>query len=115
MIADHLSEIVTNTFHRKADIRRQDESGDLRFMINWRLVTSHGRPGKRSKLIELRISREAVADYGKGSERQQAAADEKLASHLKSWLKDFDPDHDSPAEAAPPREQWVVTTEMLNS
>lgn len=114
-VAEHFSDIAKAVFPKQADIVRADKGGgDLRLLIDWR-VGDLNRPNKRSKSIELRISRDAMSDYANSNERQQKAADRQLRQQLRGKLSTFNPNHDAPAHVVPPREEWIIGTADINS
>ena len=112
---ERISEIVGGVFPRHAEISERKQSGDLCLFVDWELRRDPARPNKRSRPIEVRISREAISDYANSNEAQRRDADARLAQHLTGRLASFDPEHDTPSHVPLTREQWVVSTHILNA
>jgi hypothetical protein len=87
---------------------------DMMILASWRLSTDMFRAGKRSRMIRIVISEEAIADYARGSDGQRLASDQRFVAWLKRQLSAFDPDHDSPLGVEPPAVTWPVNTLALN-
>lgn len=62
-IAEHFTNIARAMLPGQADIPRANQGGDLRLVTAWRVETDRRRPNKRSKSLELRISRKVTSDY----------------------------------------------------
>ena len=83
-------------------------------LATWRLAADLFRPAKRSRMVRIVISLEALEDYGGGSDGVRLASDQRLASWLQRQLQNFDPDHDAPLGVEPPPVTWTVSTLDLN-
>jgi hypothetical protein len=87
---------------------------DLMILATWRLTSDPARPNKRSRMLRIAISEEALEDYARGSDGVRLASDERFLSWLRRQLSTFDPDHDSPLGVEPPATSWPVSTLDLN-
>lgn len=88
---------------------------DFTVHVVWLLGTDENRPNKRSKLIRLKISEEAIEDYKLKSQVQQDSDDKKLYAFVKHQLDLHDPEHVKTADQPVPEVEWLVTTNVLNS
>jgi hypothetical protein len=104
---------IKRLFPHNAEFVFFSRDGDLLIRISWYLNDAPGRPHKRSRNIILAISEEALEDYLYVDHPDRHEAEEKLAAFVIDRLKRFDPRHDVPAHATPPREQWRVTTALF--
>lgn len=86
----------------------------MMILATWRLAGGPFRPARRSRMIRIVISQEALEDYGGGNDGVRLASDQRLASWLQRQLKDFDPNHDAPLGVEPPAVTWMVSTLDLN-
>jgi hypothetical protein len=87
---------------------------DTIILATWRLRSDPLRPNKRSRMIRIVISEEAVADYARGSDGVRLASDERFLAWLRRQIGDFDPDHEAPLGVEPPPVTWAVGTLELN-
>jgi hypothetical protein len=83
-------------------------------LVTWRLKTDPTRPNKRSRMIRIVISQEAVEDYMRGSGGERIASDRRLVTWFREQLKKFEPDHDAPLGVDPPGVAWALDTRLLN-
>jgi len=88
--------------------------GDLVLLASWKLGTDASRPNKRSKTVQIGISREALEDYAQGLNGEREYADRRLEVLLRKRLAQLDPSHDAPLGTEPPMEKWHVGTTELN-
>lgn len=86
----------------------------MMILATWRLAGDPFRPAKRSRMIRIVISREALEDYAGGPDGVRLASDQRLAAWLECQLKGFDPNHDTPLGVEPPAVTWIVSTLDLN-
>jgi hypothetical protein len=114
-VGKHFLAIVEDEFPKHGEFRVRRESGDVYIYVDWKLGNDPERPNKRSKKIKICISQEAVEDYMGGDDNDRKIADEKLRRIVAIKFKAFNPEHDVPAHAPVPIEQWTITTEMLNA
>jgi hypothetical protein len=87
---------------------------DMVILATWRLSTDTFRASKRSRMIRIIISEEALQDYARGSDGARLASDERFAAWLRRQLISFDPNHDSPLGVEPPPVTWPIGTLALN-
>jgi hypothetical protein len=88
---------------------------DLVIMVTWRLSTDPARPTKRSRMIRIVISEEALDDYRTGSDGVRQASDQRLLTWLQRKLAVFDPHHDAPIGTEPTPVTWNLATLELNA
>jgi hypothetical protein len=91
-----------------------DGNPDLMILATWRLGTDAQRPNKRSRLVRILISQEALEDYARGNDGVRLASDSRFSAWLHRQLQSFDPDHDTPPGIEPPAVTWPVSTRVLN-
>ena len=88
---------------------------DMMILATWRLSGDTVRPNKRSRLVRIVISQEALEDYARGSEDLRRASDERFVAWIRRQLSTFDPNHESPLGVEPPAVTWPVSTGVLNA
>ena len=86
----------------------------MMILATWRLSTDVFRASKRSRMIRIVISEEAIQEYARGSEDTRLASDARFVNWLKRQLSAFDPNHDSPLGVEPAPVTWPVNTLALN-
>ena len=86
----------------------------MMILATWRLSTDVFRASKRSRMIRIVISEEALHDYVRGSDGARLASDERFSGWLRHQLSSFDPNHDSPLGVEPPAVTWPINTLTLN-
>lgn len=89
-------------------------SKDMMILATWRLAGDPFRAAKRSRMIRIVISQEALEDYGGGPEELRLASDQRLITWLQRQLGGFDPNHDAPLGVEPPAVTWMLSTLDLN-
>jgi hypothetical protein len=101
---------------------RLSDCDDLIFKISWELRTDRARQGKRSKLIVLKISaeamneyEEAINEYKEGNRKRREQYDSKLRKFIEANLYKHDSEHNQPIGRPTPEVQWLVSTDVLNS
>jgi hypothetical protein len=87
---------------------------DLIVLATWRISTDPERPRKRSRMIRIVISEEALQDYAHGSDGVRLASDERFLRWLRDHLSKHDPDHDVPLGVEPAPVTWPLSTLDLN-
>jgi hypothetical protein len=87
---------------------------DMIILVSWRLKNDDFRPSKRSRMIRIVISEEALQDYAAGTDGVRLASDARLVSWLKRQLDKYNPDHDAPLGVEPPPVTWTLATFELN-
>jgi hypothetical protein len=121
-VADHRMKDFSNHFRKLMEQQLPDDprilippgGPDLMILATWRLSTDPSRPNKRSRMLRIVISQEAIEDYARGSDGVRLASDERFVIWLRRQLSAFDPNHDTPLGVEPPAETWSVTTLNLN-
>lgn len=101
-------ELIRPLFPSNASIEI-DEGDDLVLRIDWELRNDLDRPHKRSRLIRVVISREAIEDckdFNVAGKRFRKAIEERLSL--------FNPEHNRPRYVGSPIEEWRVTTSVIN-
>ena len=83
-------------------------------LATWRLTNGATRPNKRSRMIRIVISEEALEDYARASDGVRLACDARFISWFQRQMSVFDPHHETPLGVEPPAETWNVTTVDLN-
>jgi hypothetical protein len=82
---------------------------DVVLRIDWKLGTDPSRPHKRSRLIRVIISEEAIGactDFEKAGSRFRNLIENRLST--------FHPEHSTPRCGTPPREEWIVASQDVN-
>jgi len=88
--------------------------GGLMILATWRLPADPFRPAKRSRMIRIAITQEALEDYADGSDGVRVASDQRFVAWLCRQFAAFDPHHDAPLGVEPPPVTWPVGTKELN-
>jgi hypothetical protein len=113
--SNHFRELVKRQLGNDPRILVPRGAQDMMILATWRLSGDGLRPGKRSRMIRIVISQEALADYARGSDAVRLASDERFVAWFRRQLSGFDPNHDSPLGVEPPAVTWPVSTGVLNS
>ena len=111
---ERLRSIAAKVFPTGARLILLPGEGDLVLLASWKLGTDASRPNKRSKTVQIGISREALEDYAQGLNGEREYADRRLEVLLRKRLAQLDPSHDAPLGTEPPMEKWHVGTTELN-
>jgi hypothetical protein len=92
---------------------RGDEG--LMILATWRLPPGDPyRPAKRSRMVRIAITQEALEDYAAGSDGARLASNERLIAWLRRQIAAFDPHHDAPLGVEPAPVTWPLGTRELN-
>jgi len=86
----------------------------LMILATWRLPGDRFRPAKRSRMVRIAISQEALEDYANASDGVRLASDERFVAWLRGQIDTFDPHHDAPLGVEPAPVTWPVGTRELN-
>ena len=86
-----------------------DEGDDTILRIDWKLGNDPERPNKRSRLIRITISREAIEDCQDFNE-----AGMKFQKIIETRFASLNPDHNHARIVSPPIEEWIISTFDLN-
>ena len=87
----------------------------MMILATWRLSSDGFRPGKRSRMIRIVISQEALEVYARGTDAARLASDERFIAWFQRQLSTFDPNHESPLGVEPPPVTWPVSAGVLNN
>ena len=87
----------------------------MMILATWRLSSDALRPNKRSRMIRIVISQEALEVYAHGSEEARLTGDERFIAWFRRQLSTFDPSHEAPLGVEPPSVTWPVGTDILNA
>jgi hypothetical protein len=110
----HFRELVEVQLPDDSRILMPRGGQDMMILATWRLTSDMFRASKRSRMIRIVISEEAIQDYARGSDDARLASDERFVNWLKRQLRAFDPNHDSPLGVEPAPVTWPVSTLALN-
>jgi hypothetical protein len=86
----------------------------LMILASWRLPAVPFRPAKRSRMIRIAITQEALEDYAVGSDGVRLASNQRFIAWLRRQIAAFDPHHDAPLGVEPAPVTWPVGTRELN-
>jgi hypothetical protein len=112
--SNHFRALVERQLPEDPRILIPHDGPDMMILATWRLGAAPPRPHKRSRMLRIVISEEALEDYARGSDGVRLASDERFVAWLQRGLKDFDPNHESPLGVEPPAVTWPVSTLDLN-
>jgi hypothetical protein len=110
----HFRKLVERELPREPRILIPAGDPDLMILVTWRLGTDALRPNKRSRLVRILISQEALEDYAHGSDGVRQASDSRFTTWLRQQHQSFNPNHDTPPGVEPPAVTWPVDTLTLN-
>jgi hypothetical protein len=87
----------------------------LMILATWRLPPSDPyRPAKRSRMVRIAITQEALVDYAAGSDGVRLESNARLVAWLRQQIAAFDPNHDAPLGVEPAPVTWPLGTRELN-
>ena len=110
----HFRQLVEMQLPGESRILMPRGGREMMILASWRLKNDEFRASKRSKMMRIVISEEAIGQYASGSHEARALSDARFAAWLRRKLSDFDPNHDSPLGVEPPSVTWNVNTFELN-
>jgi hypothetical protein len=110
----HFRSLLESKLPADARILSPDGEGDLILLATWRLNSDPARPNKRSRMIRIVISTEAIEDYRRGSDGTRLAGDGRFLGWVGEQLAAFDPNHDAPLGVEPQVSVWFLDTLTLN-
>jgi hypothetical protein len=113
--SNHFRELVQHQLGDDPRILVPRGAQDMMILATWRLSGDTGRHNKRSRMVRIVISQEALEDYARGSEDSRRACDERFVAWFQRQLSGFDPNHDAPLGVEPPAVTWPVSTGVLNA
>ena len=112
--SNHFRELVKHQLGDDPRILVPRGAQDMMILATWRLSGDTLRPNKRSRMVRIVISQEALEDYARRTDDLRRASDERFVAWFRHQLSTFDPNHDSPLGAEPPSVTWQVGTGVLN-
>jgi hypothetical protein len=110
---DYYAELLRPAFPIGAELQSSSKEGDLLVRVSWKLGTDPGRPNKSSKIIQIKISEEALHDYLYSTDFSRA--EKLLYQFVSTNARSFNPEHDSPYLSTPPVEVWKVKTKLFQA
>lgn len=112
-IGNELIDTVRDVFPKEAEIETFMDGSQLSFVcsVYWKLGNDANRPNKPSKIILIIISYETINDVNYKQRKQEVQ--NKFKHFIETQYNNFNPDHQSPREKAPPNETWAITTNIL--
>ena len=87
---------------------------DMMMLATWKLEKDAFRASKRSRMVRIVITEEALKDYARGADDLRVTSDDRFKLWLRKQLNGFDPNHDSPLGVDPPPVTWTLNTFELN-
>src|SRR5450631_782216 len=108
--SNHFRELVKRQLGDDPRILVPRGAQDMMILATWRLASDASRLNKRSRMIRILISQEALEMYARGSDTVRLASDERFVSWFRRQLSTFDPNHESPLGVEPPSVTWPVST-----
>jgi hypothetical protein len=114
-LTTHFRELVERQLTDDPRVLIPDGAPDMMILATWRLKGDPARPNKRSRMIRIVISQEALDDYARGSDGVRLASDARFVRWFQRQLSTFNPHHETPLGVEPPAETWSVDTIVLNA
>jgi len=111
----HWSDQIRPLFPNDTEFTSCDNIDDFITKASWRLNTDPGRPNKRSRIVKIIIPSTIIDDYENKTTANKQEDDKKLLRCIEHFLKEFDPDHDTPYEEPTPVFDFVIGGNVLNS
>ena len=111
----HLRNLIELQIPQDSRILMPSGGQDLIVLLSWRLKNDDFRPSKRSRMIRIVISEEAIEDYAAGTDGVRLASDARFTSWLQRQLEKFEADHNAPLGVEPPPVIWTLSTLELNA
>ena len=112
--SSHFRELVERQLPDDSRILTPRGGQDMMILVTWRLESDAFRASKRSRMVRIVISEEALKQYARGADDVRLAGDERFAAWLRRQLSRFDPNHDAPLGVEPPSATWTLSTFELN-
>jgi hypothetical protein len=112
--SSHFREVIERTLPDDSRVLLPRGRPDMIILASWKMDSDAFRPPKRSRMIRIVISEEAIEAYARGDEGVRLASDERFVAWLRDKLSQFDPNHDAPLGVEPPSVTWSVSTLELN-
>jgi hypothetical protein len=86
----------------------------MMILVTWALPAEPFRAARRSRMIRIAVSEEAINHYADAADGERGASDVRFLEWLKQQLSGFDPTHDSPLGVEPAPVTWELGTQELN-
>jgi len=112
--SNHFRELVMRQLSDDPRVLVPRGAQDMMILVTWRLTSDSFRPNKRSRMIRIVISQDALEYYARGSDDSRLTSDARFVSWFNEQLSTFDPNHESPLGVEPPAVTWPVGTSILN-
>lgn len=112
--SNHFRELVARQLGDDPRILVPRGAQDMMILATLRLASEPLRPNKRSRMIRIVISQEALESYANGDAEVRLAGDARFVAWFGRQMSTFDPNHDSPLGVEPPAVTWPVSTRILN-
>jgi hypothetical protein len=107
--------LVAGVLPKESRIVMPRGDSGLMILATWRLERDDPfRPAKRSRMIRIAITQEALEDYSFGNDGFRVASDQRFVAWLRRQLAAFDPRHDAPLGVEPTPVTWDLETRELN-
>jgi len=113
--SNHFRELVKRQLGDDPHVLVPRGAQDMMILATWRLRSDSFRASKRSRMIRIVISQEALEDYARGGDDVRQASDERFVAWFRRQLSAFDPNHESPLGVEPTPVTWPVSTGVLNN
>jgi hypothetical protein len=103
-------------FCQGANFRHVEKhTSELIYRVDWK-IPAEGRPNKRSRPIEIHLSRDTLDDYRDASRQEDRdEMERRIVKYIKSKLESFDPHHDLSSFDQPQAEVWSITPEIASA
>ncbi|MGD0490459.1 MAG: hypothetical protein ABSC32_02830 [Steroidobacteraceae bacterium] len=113
-IGGYFRRLVEKRLPDDARVLTSFRSGDVIIQATWRLRNDPRRPAKRSRLVRIVISVEAVEGYILRGDAERLASDQRFIEWLDDRLATREQEHDEPVGAEPASIEWMVSGSILN-
>ena len=87
---------------------------DMMILATWKLDRDAFRASRRSRMVRIVITEEALKDYSRSGDDLRLTSDHRFKLWLRRQLSGFDPHHDAPLGVEPPPVTWALSTFDLN-
>jgi hypothetical protein len=114
-LLDYMVRMMRPVFPQNAWIASGVSGGDYIIEIDWKLEDNVHCPNMRSRKIKIKISGNAIQDYLDHKKERGELYDTRLKSLIHQWYDVFDPRHDSDTARLAPTENWLISSDLLNS
>ena len=110
----HFRTLVERLLPDEARILMPRGGHDMMILATWKLESDAFCASRRSRMVRIVISEEALKDYARADAQVRTASDERFSAWVRRQLDTFDPHHDAPLGVEPPPVTWTLTTKGLN-